>query len=312
LLGGPLVADRLQGSGSRFCCQDAFYGLAITGVIPAGMAKGQIDVVSVIAFLQMQDVPGVETGIACMHREKPLEKLPGMLPQVEKLLPDRFEAIANGPDPVNRRAIPGDPSAGRRPFMADDDLKFRRVDDDLLLRGLHRQDVGHMLVWDGIAVGLELEVSFEVADPKRHFRAVIGMKRQRPQGRKLLFEEDLQRRPAGGVMHMGVAPFADPPAGAGAEIVEILKLAAAQEIALHVLKRALDLPLRFGPASTADDRVTAIVGDEGGKGRVDHRPPRLPAQDDRLLAVVETLGRDTRKMREGVLVAANQGEKISS
>jgi hypothetical protein len=28
LLGGPLIADRFQGSGTRFCRQDALYGLA--------------------------------------------------------------------------------------------------------------------------------------------------------------------------------------------------------------------------------------------------------------------------------------------
>ena len=52
------------------------------------------------------------------------------------------------------------------------------------------------------------------------------------------------------------------------------------------------------------------MGDEGGKSRIDHRPARFPAQDDRFLTVVETLGGRTGKMREGVLVAADQGEKI--
>ena len=52
------------------------------------------------------------------------------------------------------------------------------------------------------------------------------------------------------------------------------------------------------------------MGDEGGKGRMDHRTARLPAQNNRCLTVVETLDGRTRKMREGILVAANQGEKI--
>src|SRR3989339_83040 len=179
-----------------------------------------------------------------------------------------------------------------------------------MFRGLHGQNVGHMFVRNGIAVGLELEVSFEIADPKRHFRAVVGMERQRSKRREFLFEKEFQRRSAGCLMHVDIALLAKPPSGAGAKIVEILELAAAQEIPLPILKRALDLPLRFGPAPPADNRAAAIMGDEGGKGRVDHRPARLPAQDDRLLAVVETLGRGARKMREGVLMAANQGEKI--
>jgi len=52
------------------------------------------------------------------------------------------------------------------------------------------------------------------------------------------------------------------------------------------------------------------MGSETGEGRIDHRPARLPAQDDRFLAVVETLGGRTGKMREGILVTTDQGEKI--
>ena len=66
------------------------------------MAKGQIDVVGVIAFLQMQDVPGVKAGIPCMEGLKPQQKLLGMFAQFEKRLPHRFEAVADGFDSVNR------------------------------------------------------------------------------------------------------------------------------------------------------------------------------------------------------------------
>jgi len=52
------------------------------------------------------------------------------------------------------------------------------------------------------------------------------------------------------------------------------------------------------------------MGSEIGEGRIDHRSARLPAQDDRFLAVVEKLGGRTGKMREGILVTADQGEKI--
>jgi hypothetical protein len=111
-------------------------------------------------------------------------------------------------------------------------------------------------------------------------------------------------------MPVAIAFFAQPPAGTGPETIEILELAAAQKISLHVLKRALDFSFRFSPAAPADDGTAAIMGDEGGEGRIDHRPPRLPAQDHRFLTVVETLGRRARKMREGLQVATDQGEKI--
>jgi hypothetical protein len=44
-----------------------------------------------------------------------------------------------------------------------------------------------------------------------------------------------------------VAFFLEPPAGAGPKVFEIGKLAAAQKIPLHLLKRAFDLSLRFRP-----------------------------------------------------------------
>src|SRR3989339_834694 len=115
----------LQGPGARFCRQDALYGLAVISAILAGMTKGQIDVVGMVAFLQMQDVPGVKAWIPCMHGLKPLKKIPGMIAQFNKLLPHRFEAVADGLDPVNRRPVQGDPPSRRRPFMTDDESKFR-------------------------------------------------------------------------------------------------------------------------------------------------------------------------------------------
>ena len=111
-----------------------------------------------------------------------------------------------------------------------------------------------MLVRDGIAVGLELEVPFKIADPEGHFRTVIGMERQGCQGGQFLFEKEFQGRPSGGLMQVAIAFLAQPPAGAGPKIIEILELAAAQKIPLHVLKRALDFSFRFSPAAPADDR----------------------------------------------------------
>ena len=73
-------------------------------------------------------------------------------------------------------------------------------------------------------------------------------------------------------MPVAIAFLAQPPAGTGPEIMEILELAAAQKIPFYVLKRALDFSFRFSPATPTDDRTDAIMGDEGGEGRIDQRP----------------------------------------
>ena len=245
-----------------------------------------------------------------MRKLKSPEEFIGIIAQFEKLIPYRFEPIADRLSPVDRSAVQNDPRSCRTSFMTDDEVELRRVDQDLSLGGLHGQDVGHMLVRDGITVGLELDVSFKIADPERHFGAVIGMERQGRKGWQLLFEKEFQGRSAGCIMLVAIAFLAQPPAGTGPEIIEILKLSAAQKISLHVLKGTLDFSFRFRPTTPADDRTAAIMGDEGGKGRIDHRPARLPAQDDCFFTVVETLGGRAGKMREGLLVTSDQGEKI--
>jgi hypothetical protein len=111
-------------------------------------------------------------------------------------------------------------------------------------------------------------------------------------------------------MQVEIAFFTHPPAGAGTQIIEIMELAAAQEVPLHVLKRALDFSFRFSPSTPADDQTDSVMGSETGEGRIDNRFARLPAQDDRFLTVVETLGGRAHKVREGILVTSDQGEKI--
>ena len=61
--------------------------------------------------------------------------------------------------------------------MLGDELNLGRVDQDLVLRGLETQDVGDVVGRDGVTVRLKLNEPVWIADPKRHFGAVIGMKR---------------------------------------------------------------------------------------------------------------------------------------
>ena len=234
--------------------------------------------------------------VLCVRKLKSPEEFVGIIAQFEKLFPHRFEPVADRLHPVDRGAVQRDPRSGRTSFMTDDEVELRRVNQDLMLCGLHGQDVCHMLVRDGIAVCFELDVPFKIADPEGHFRAVIGMARQGCQGGQFLFEKEFQGWQACCIMQMEIAFLAHPPTGTGPKIIEILELAAAQKIPLHVLKRALDFSFRFRPAAPTNNRTYAVMGDEGGKGRMDYRPARFPAQDDRCLTVVETLDRRARKM----------------
>ena len=54
------------------------------------------------------------------------------------------------------------------------------------------------------------------------------------------------------------------------------------------------------------------MGDEGGEGRIQERPSRLPAQNDGFLAIVETLAWNAAKVGECIIMAADQSEEIPS
>ena len=250
--------------------------------------------------------------VLCLRKLKSPEELVGIIAQFDKLIPHRFEPVADRLHPVDRSAVQNDPRSCRTSFMTDDEVELRRVDQDLMLGGLHGQNVGHVFVRYGIAVGFKLDVPFKIADPEGHFRTVIGMERQGCQGGQFLFAKEFHGGTAGCIMQMDIAFLAQPPTGTRPKISDILELAAAQEVPLHVLKRALDFSFRFSPATPAYNRTYPVMGSETGEGRIDHRSARLPAQDDRFLAVVETLGGRAGKMREGILVTADQREKIPS
>ena len=97
--------------------------------------------------------------VLCVRKLKSPEELVGIIAQFEKLFPHRFEPVADRLHPVDRGAVQRDPRSCRPSFMTNDEVELRRVDQDLMLGSLQGQDVGHMLVRDGIAIGFELEVS---------------------------------------------------------------------------------------------------------------------------------------------------------
>lgn len=169
-----------------------------------------------------------------------------------------------------------------------------------------------MLVGNRVAVGLKLDKPVEIADPQGHLGTIIGMEGQRVKCGKLLFEKECQRSVAGGAMHMDIASFTHPPAGNGLQIIKVLKLPTSQQIIFYILKWSLDFTFGLRPATLANNRLTAVKGDEGRKRWIDHRSPCLPAQYHSFFAVIKSLSWCTSEMGEGVMVSSDQGEKIPS
>ena len=105
--------------------------------------------------------------------------------------------------------------------MPGDEIDLWGVNQDLVLRGLQRQDVGDIAGRDGVVIGLKLDIVIRPADPQSHFGAVIGMKGQRL---KHLLCKELQRGVPGRIVDMEVRLLLEPPLGYGSKIFEVLEV----------------------------------------------------------------------------------------
>ena len=193
--------------------------------------------------------------------------------------------------------------------MLGDELNLGRVDQDLVLRGLETQDVGDVVGRDGVTVRLKLNEPVWIADPKRHFGAVIGMKGQRL---KHFLSKEFQGSVPGRIMNMEIGLLFEPPLGSAPEVLEVLKVSSIEQIPLYVLKRRLHLPLRFRPALSTRNGLAVIMGDEGRKRRIKDRPSALPSEHHRLFVVIKTLPGHSPKILEGILMSSNQAVEVTA
>ena len=73
--------------------------------------------------------------------------------------------------------------------MANDEGKLRRIDQHLVFCGLHGHNIGYMIIWDRVAIGLKVDIAIKTTDPEGHFSTVIKMEWQRLQSGLFLFKE---------------------------------------------------------------------------------------------------------------------------
>lgn len=96
-------------------------------------------------------------------------------------------------------------------FMVRNHAKLQAVYNDFVFRGLDREDVGNVLIRHRVQIGLMLQKSIHPAHPQGHFGTVVWMRGQRRGRRLLALQKQLQRRPAGGVVHMHIGAIGQPP-----------------------------------------------------------------------------------------------------
>ena len=111
-------------------------------------------------------------------------------------------------------------------------------------------------------------------------------------------------------MLVPVGLLAQPPAGRGPEVLEVVEFSGVEQVFFDVDERLLYLSLRFRASRFAHDGLAVIMGDEGDEGRIEDGLARLPAKHHRLLPVVEALTRHALEVTEGVTVPADEGMEV--
>lgn len=309
-LAGPFIPYRLQGSLLGAGREDSCYRRPLEGLVLQGVDKRAMDVPRLVAILQVQDEPGLETAVPGILCFQTLEKLESAFAKGQESLSDRFQAIPFSLHPVVGWILDFLAKASGLAFMPGQDFQVRTVEEDLLFRGLEAQNIADVPGGHRVPVGFKLRETIRPADHQPDLGRVVGESREGLQGALLRLEKKLQRRSFGSVVAMKVGLLSKPPFRCRLEIREILELPAVEQVALDILKRPLHLALGLRPAGTAGDGPAVIMGDKRREGRVKDRPPPFPSQNHGFLVIVEALQRHTAKVGKGVLVSSNQGEKI--
>src|SRR5262249_14783449 len=109
----------------------------------------------------------------------------------------------------------------RGELVARDATEVGGVDEQLALGGAHGQDVGHVLVGDGVAVAVPVDEAIDAADTVGDTGGVVGVARQRNELVFLLLDEALETcAPApSSLVDDGVEPFDE----LEAQVVDIAK-----------------------------------------------------------------------------------------
>jgi hypothetical protein len=185
--------------------------------------------------------------------------------------------------------------------------QVRSVHEQLPLGDAHRQEIGDMVVGDGVLVAFVGYVAFEIGDAVHDASGIVRVKREREEV-GLLDGEALER--SGAVARAKVADLVEPASELDGEVVEVAEAAAVEKRSFELPEAALDAWLVVGMATAHGDGPHLVVRGEGEVAWIVDRLLTLPAQHDRLLAVVlAALGQATEAL-ERRSVTGHEGVQI--
>ena len=282
--------------------EDALDGGRLEGAEASGMGECGVDVGGVVAGAQQEDLPSVMGPDPGGQGGELIEEGRGVLAHLLKRrseLVDVDGRLAVGSSVQAERVILLATTAGTK-LVAREAGEVGPVDEELGLGDAQREEVGDVVVRDGVAIALPVDVAVDAAEAVGDTGRVVGVGRQRAQVRSFLAEPVERALP---VTQARVDDAIHPVGELGAEVVAIAEGASVEERALVLPEAALGARLGIG-ATSYGSGADAVVCREGEVVRVVDGLLALPAQDDGLLAVV-LAGR-------GVAVEACEGSPVPS
>ena len=154
---GGLLGDVLgQPARSGARGQDALDGAALEGSEGAGVRKRRAEVGGAVALAKQQDLARVIAGETALgSAQAGEEEGPGLADAGEGLL--ELVKVGGGPAPglvgARGRHVAAGPAGSQ--LVPRHELEVGGVDEDLGLGHAYRQDVGDVVVGDGVAVAVE-------------------------------------------------------------------------------------------------------------------------------------------------------------
>ena len=284
LLGDVLVEGARPGARG----EDAVDGGVVARAERGGVAQGLVDLLGAIALAQQQDVSRLDapdTWRALAHQVKELDGVLAHVCERDVELVD-VEGALSLVVGVQAGGVEPEPGAARSDLVARDAAQVGGVHEQLALGDADRQDVGDVVVWDGVLIAGPGDEAVDAAHAVHHTRGVVGMPWQRDEVGALLGEA-LQ---GGALLERAVVDDAvEPVDELGAHVVEVAERAAIEERALDLPERALGARLVVGVTAPDRDGTELVVAREREELRIVDGLIALPSQHDRLLAVVLAL-----------------------
>lgn len=265
-----------------------------------------------VALAEEQDLPSVIAGEAALRGDETGEEAGAIEADVGEGLLDLGEVGAAAiPGRVDELGIDVHPAAPRRELVARYETEVGGVDEELVLGDPDREDLGDVVVGDRVAVAVHGDEAVGAADAVEDAGRIVGVERQGTEERALLGEH-FELGPAGLLVPASIAGGPLPHGELEAEVLDVAEAPAVEEAALELPETSFHPRLVVGMARPAGYRPELVVSGESEEARVVDGLAPLPAEHDRLLAVVLARPGCSLEAGEGREVTVHEGVEVAA